>query len=93
VLGYIVGAGGTKLTEGIRKLYEQYPSMRLNYAQVSQWSGLPIPVLLGGELPSAVEEAHSAAAIREAAMAFGVFDVLTETGLRFADSAAELFLR
>ncbi|GAA0730871.1 hypothetical protein Drose_26820 [Dactylosporangium roseum] len=62
-------------------LHEQFASVRELYEQVEQWSGLEPGRLCRWELPR-LHEYRQVGAIRQAAVALGVCDLLAERGLR-----------
>jgi [acyl-carrier-protein] S-malonyltransferase len=81
-LGYFLGGGFTLDPDAGKELYEQFPVMRATYEDVSRWTGLTVAAIRSEELPSTPEKRQSAGTIRQAALTFGVADILADAGIR-----------
>ncbi|MCC2276598.1 hypothetical protein LKL35_14440 [Streptomyces sp. ET3-23] len=63
-------------------MYERYAAARATYRQVEEWTGYDPDQLLGRSEPPLGAPARRVKAIRQAAQALAVHDVLTELGVR-----------
>ncbi|MFJ4659035.1 hypothetical protein ACIP5Y_47830 [Nocardia sp. NPDC088792] len=80
-LAYLIDGGmNDPLGTGL-ELYDQFPQFRELYAQVADWTGLTVERMQRWELPRQ-QEHEKVGAIRQAAVAFGVADLLAERGIR-----------
>ncbi|MGV9249263.1 ACP S-malonyltransferase [Streptomyces sp. NPDC003710] len=80
-LAYIVDGGLNDPPGNGSDLYTSFASVRRLYASVAEWTGVPVDRLLARELPPQ-QEYREAGAIRQAAVAFAICDLLAEKGIR-----------
>jgi [acyl-carrier-protein] S-malonyltransferase len=80
-LAYIVDGGLNDPPGAGIDLYEGHAAVRRLYAQVSAWTGLSESRLRSWDLPRQ-QEHRDAGAIRQAAIAIGICDLLAEQGVR-----------
>jgi [acyl-carrier-protein] S-malonyltransferase len=80
-LAYVMD-GGMNDSPGLGvDLYERFSLIRRLYGEVAEWTGVDTDRLLRWELPL-LREYRYAGAIRQAAVALGVCDLLAERGIR-----------
>jgi [acyl-carrier-protein] S-malonyltransferase len=80
-LAYIVDGGLNDPPGTGTELYQSFEAVRRVYAQAAEWTGVPVQRLLQWRLDRPAEH-RDAGAIRQAAVALGICDVLAERGVR-----------
>ncbi len=81
-IGYILGGGISHDPGAGSELYDAFDVMRALYADISGWTGLTPARIRTEELPEDTETRQSIGAIRQAALALGIHDILAEQGIR-----------
>jgi [acyl-carrier-protein] S-malonyltransferase len=81
-LAYIVGGGLNDSPGTGRALYDGFPEVRRWYGQIEEWTGLGPEEILGAPVPPSDRRFRAGiGALRQAAVAIGVYDVLAERGV------------
>ncbi|MDH6142624.1 MULTISPECIES: malonyl transferase [Kitasatospora] len=81
-LAYILGGGISPASESGVELYEQYPVVRECYAELSGYTGLTASQILTEPLPEEPGPRRSVGAVRQAALALGIADLLADLDVR-----------
>ncbi len=82
-LAYIVGGGLNDSPGTGQALYEGFPEVRRWYARIEEWTGLSPREILDAPVPPSDRRFRAGiGALRQAAVAVGVYDVLAERGVR-----------
>jgi [acyl-carrier-protein] S-malonyltransferase len=76
-LAYVIDGGLNDVPGNGADLYERYPAVRELYASIEGWTDIPVARLLSWDLPTQ-QEFREVGAIRQAAVALGLCDVLAE---------------
>ncbi|MGF1431363.1 ACP S-malonyltransferase [Kitasatospora sp. LaBMicrA B282] len=80
-LAYLLGGGLSPESRAGVALHQAYPAVRRCYQELQELTGLTQDQLLTDELPEESGQRQSISAIRQAAVAFGIHDVLAEAGV------------
>jgi [acyl-carrier-protein] S-malonyltransferase len=67
---------------GSADFYKMYPAVQRVYSDISEWTGISIPLLLDEEITDTPEVRHALLAIRSIALHLAIHDVLAEQGVR-----------
>ncbi len=80
-LAYIMDGGLFDVPGAGADLYDRFPTFRSLYDQIASWVEVPTDRLLRWELPH-LHEYRAIGAIRQAAIALGICDLMAERGIR-----------
>jgi [acyl-carrier-protein] S-malonyltransferase len=82
-LGLLFSGAGI-LTTGVGiELYERYPAMQRSFDDIQKWTGFTVAELLNTDGVDRPEQDGSLSAqVRQAALQFGSYDILTDMGIR-----------
>ena len=81
-LAYILGGGISPASESGVELHDQYPVVRNCYRELADFTGLTVSQILTEPLPEDPGLRRSVGAVRQAAVAFGIADLLADLGVR-----------
>ena len=81
-LAYILGGGISPASESGVELHEQYPVVQDCYRELAEFTGLTVPQILSEGLPEEPGPRRSVGAVRQAAVALGIADLLADMDVR-----------
>ncbi|MGF1429276.1 ACP S-malonyltransferase [Kitasatospora sp. LaBMicrA B282] len=81
-LAYILGGGISPASESGLELHEQYPVVQNCYRELSEHTGLTVAQILSEPLPEEPGPRRGVGAVRQAAVALGIADLLAELDVR-----------
>lgn len=81
-LAYILGGGISPASESGVELHDQYPVVQNCYRELADFTGLTVSQILTEPLPEEPGPRHSVGAVRQAAVALGIADLLAHMDVR-----------